>query len=306
MISAIIVTYNGSRWIIKCLRSLLNSTINLKVIVVDNYSVDNTVSLIENNFPEVKIIKLTANLGFGKANNIGIAHAINTGTEYFFLINQDVYVFADTVKNLYENFVQAKSTIGVLSPIHLNGTGNALDNGFTNHIYKDAGYDILKMVFLNKVPILINVPFVNAAAWFLSKATFYEVGGFDPIFKHYGEDNNYLNRAAAKNIYAAVCLKASICHDREIRTPSMHRRSFALKFRLYLIQIMNPDNPFTTTMIKTLFSLLKNALKKCIRFKFGEAILYIKILFSLLTIPGKMYRHRMLYNSDKKYLFIDL
>jgi len=49
-ILSIIVTYNGSRWIEKCLKSLINSSIHLEIMVIDNLSKDDTVAIIEKNF----------------------------------------------------------------------------------------------------------------------------------------------------------------------------------------------------------------------------------------------------------------
>jgi GT2 family glycosyltransferase len=49
-------------------------------------------------------------------------------------------------------------------------------------------------IFENKVKELYYFPFVNAAAWFIPKHTLNKVGGFDPIFFHYGKEENYCQR----------------------------------------------------------------------------------------------------------------
>jgi glycosyltransferase involved in cell wall biosynthesis len=56
-IFTVIVTYNGEKWIGDCLRSIEQSSIDSKVIIVDNNSTDNTIAAIEKNFRDVPILK---------------------------------------------------------------------------------------------------------------------------------------------------------------------------------------------------------------------------------------------------------
>ena len=57
------------------------------------------------------------------------------------------------------------------------------------------------------------MPFINAAAWLIHKKVFETVGGFDPIFHHYGEDNNYCQRVNFHNYKIGVVPEAHIFHD---------------------------------------------------------------------------------------------
>ena len=127
----IIVTYNGMTWIEKCLESIPFQS--CKVIVVDNASNDNTVQFVKNNFKDVKIIESDKNLGFGKANNLGISHAYNQGATHFFLLNQDAYIIGDCLEHLVD-FQKKNPEYGILSPIHLNDSQTLLDHGFANYV----------------------------------------------------------------------------------------------------------------------------------------------------------------------------
>lgn len=71
-LSIIIVTYNSSKFIASCLNSINDETLKqgFEVIVVDNASTDDTVSIVKQ-YPEVILIENKANLGYSKANNIG-------------------------------------------------------------------------------------------------------------------------------------------------------------------------------------------------------------------------------------------
>ena len=91
-IATIIVTYNGSRWIKKCLEHLFLSSVSSDIILLDNKSTDDTLEIIRPFLPKIEFIQLSSNLGFGGANNIGIQKALDLGYSHIFLLNQDTYV----------------------------------------------------------------------------------------------------------------------------------------------------------------------------------------------------------------------
>ena len=87
------------------------------------------------NFEEAK--KLAAeqnkNIGFGKANNIGISLAMKKGADYVFLLNQDAWVEDKTLEKLI-NIHRKQPKFGIVSPMHLNGKGDELDYNFSKFI----------------------------------------------------------------------------------------------------------------------------------------------------------------------------
>ena len=128
-IYVIIVTYNAMKWAERCFSSLRKSSIPVHTIVVDNGSNDGTQEFIKTQFPEVEFIQSAENLGFGKANNLGIEKAYKNGADFFYLMNQDAWIFENSIQNLlevYENYPK-KEEIGILSPMHLDGTEKKLD-----------------------------------------------------------------------------------------------------------------------------------------------------------------------------------
>src|SRR5437870_13044290 len=96
---AIIVTYNGAKWIKKCLSSLLASETKVEVIVIDNGSADETLNIVKE-FGSIECVNSVENLGFGKANNIGIAIALERKCDYIFLLNQDAWIEQNTITEL--------------------------------------------------------------------------------------------------------------------------------------------------------------------------------------------------------------
>lgn len=229
----IIATYNAMPWIVKCLESAKPHS----VIIVDNNSTDETVEFIKSNYPEIILLKQDRNLGFGKANNIGISYALKLGAEYVFLLNQDAYLQRNCIEGLID--VHKKDNdFGVISPFHLNGAGTNLDERFSHYINYNSNPLILGDYILNnKLRKVYEVPFVNAAGWLVTKKCLEIVGGFDPIFFHYGEDSNYCQRAMYFGFKIGVVPRFFIHHDRQDRLQLVDN----LKERERLLKIQFAD-----------------------------------------------------------------
>lgn len=237
---AIIVLFNGKEWIDRCVGNLFKSTISLDVIVIDNGSFDGSVSYIKSNYPKVDLILSQENLGFGKANNIGIKRALEKDADFVFLLNQDAWVESNTIELLLKNH---DSNFGVTSPMHLNGSGSALDFNFSKYLSIDGCLGFLSDLFLKKLKSeLYEVNFVNAAAWLISRKCLDTVGGFNPAFFLYGEDDNYIHRLKYHGFKIGVLPKALIYHDREQRSDSSFFKQGILEKRSRLVNYSNPNN----------------------------------------------------------------
>jgi len=219
-IFVVIVTYNGAHWIDKNIPSLLDSAYPVNIIVVDNKSTDNTLKLLKK-YPEIDVIKSETNLGFGKANNIGMQRALSLGADHLFLLNQDAWIFKDTISVLVAK-MQKYPKVGLLSPLHFSANAIDLDQSF-------ATYYGRKTEELDSSTVV--VPFVNAAAWMLSKECVEKVGFFEPLFGHYGEDRNYCDRIAYHKFLIAVDGNARIVHDRVI-TRNFSKDVIQSKFKI--------------------------------------------------------------------------
>lgn len=206
-IAVVIVTFNGENWIKKNLSSLLNSNYPIDIIIVDNASTDETINIIKE-FSAIELIQNKSNLGFGKANNIGIDIAIKKGADAIFLLNQDTWIFENTISNLAEVLFE-NSNFGIVSPMHYSADETTLDENFNTYFNRFNKQEDSKS--------LRSVPFINAAAWLVSKECFSKTGYFDPIFSHYGEDRNYCERVKFHGFKIGVVKNAAICHDRIVK-----------------------------------------------------------------------------------------
>jgi len=112
-ITVVIVTFNGENWIEKNINSILTSDYPISILVIDNKSTDNTLAILSQ-FPAVEIIKSQHNLGFGKANNIGIQYAFKNKSDAVFLLNQDTRIFKNTISSLVAVLKQ-NTNLGIIS-----------------------------------------------------------------------------------------------------------------------------------------------------------------------------------------------
>lgn len=257
---AIVITYNGAEWIEKCFGSLLQTTIPLNVIAIDNGSTDGTPDIIRSKFPDVHIIETGQNLGFGKANNIGIRKAYDEGADYVFLLNQDAWVEPDTIGKLIAA-QQLEPQFGIVSPVHLNGTGDALDKYFSHYIIPQQCPNLYSDHWIGKAADKIyEVGFVNAAAWLLSRKAIETVGGFSPMFFLYGEDDNYLHRLKYLGYKVGVYPHANIFHDRFNREPNEYfTNKYELETRNHILRHSNPSD--SDNIFSCIFVLRKRIIK---------------------------------------------
>lgn len=210
----IIVTYNAMRWIDRCLTCISESSRKAETIIVDNCSKDNTILHVKEKYPWVTVIENKENRGFGQANNQGVEYAYKKGATHFFLLNQDAYLNKGAIERLVE--VQKRNNLDVVSPIHLNGGGDKMDGGFFSYaILQEKNNTLVTDLLQNTKKDFYRVAFVNAAGWMISRKTIEEIGGFDPLFFHYGEDRNYSQRLKFHHKSLGIVVSAFMYHDRE-------------------------------------------------------------------------------------------
>ncbi|MCK0180158.1 glycosyltransferase family 2 protein [Flavobacteriaceae bacterium S0862] len=289
-VKIIIVTYNGMQWLARC----LSSCIGYDVIVVDNASTDETITFIKENFPNIKLIRQNSNLGFGQANNIGLSIALKECVDYVFLLNQDAYLQPGTINDLIETH-KKNNIFGILSPIHLNGDASNLDKNFSNYIKENN--DIIFDALLNKFSKEIySLPFVNAAAWLLPRKTIETIGGFDPIFFHYTEDDNYCQRLLFHDMKIGVVPNTYIYHDRDNKKtndrPINEKERLVLKERYFKHRWANINVEIDKDLKRNKKDLLKLIVKLYLKLKFNKALYYQKELALINRIVPEIYKSR--------------
>ena len=284
----VVVTYNAMKWADLCFLSLRNSSVHSDVYVVDNGSTDGTQDYIKKNFPEVIFFHYVVNLGFGRANNIGLEYALKNNYNYVYLLNQDAWVSTDTFDVLIK-IQKANPRFGIISPLQRNKSHRFDDNFYKSTLSNECIFDRL---FSDRAKDLYEVKFVMAAHWLISRECLIKVGGFSPSFPHYGEDDNYIDRCVYHGFKVGVTFNTMAVHDRD-------NRSFSLSKFLYMQYISNIrafSNPNKES--PSLFSLFYNTFKIALKAKSFKPFYY---WFMIIRCKKEIDRNRELSKKDKAF-----
>ena len=281
----IIVSYNFEPWIRHCLTSALASSLRTTVLVVDNGSTDATREIIRKEYDDVLLIETGENLGFGRANNIGIRYAMEHGFDYLFLLNQDAWLESGALEKMVAAAERA-GEYGILSPVHLNGRGDATDHGFREYTGLRNREEAERLA-MEVTPY----PFINAAMWLLPIGVVSEVGLFAPLFAHYGEDRNYVLRLRQRGYKVGVVRDATGYHDREARSVSRDQFLYA-EFVYFLTEAANPCYGWAEAVAYSLLAAFKKACKALFRGSLSDSGAYLRIALRLMAKSVAVYRTR--------------
>ena len=295
-ILAIIVSYNFERWIDRCLGSLKESLHPPDVIVLDNCSKDNTVERVKKEWPDVRLIANDENLGFGKANNMGISIALKEGYDAVFLLNQDAWIDQYTLGTLAE-CSEKFGEFGILSPVHCDGGGINLDYGFA------ACTHVADKRQLPYTSSPVECKFINAAFWFIPIRVIKNIGGFSPLFYHYGEDKDYVNRIAYHGYKLGYVPTVFGCHDRAFRKTT--ESDFFRGERVYLLsEYLDINHGFCHCFAYSVLAELKKACVALLKLNFKYFWRFMGIANGMLIHTPRICRFRGIY-KEKRPHFVD-
>lgn len=215
ILSIIVVTYKSAGFIERCLNPLIPYINNgIEVIVWDNNSPDNTVDLIERNFPSVKIIASKFNFGFGRGNNEALKYCSGN---YILLLNPDAFI--SDINQIWELYsrLEKNPSVAAVGPrlINTDGSHQVGDAGWRHNLvnsvshflflHKIFGTDSLFVTRDYSVPGAdIDVDWVCGACMLIRKDAISLIGGLDNGIFLYGEDvawGESLRRAGRRVIY---------------------------------------------------------------------------------------------------------
>ena len=158
--------------------------------------------------------------------------ALEENYDYVFLVNQDAWIEPNTVGTLV-GLAEKYPDYGVLSPVHLDGKGEHLDGSFAKYV---GGASAVS----SKKSDIVEAAFVNAAFWFIPASALKKVGGFSPLFFHYGEDVDYIHRMRFYGYRVGYTPLTSGCHDRQNR-PITRETQMKLD-RVYYLSVVSDLN----------------------------------------------------------------
>ena len=187
-LSIIIVTFNSSEVIKRCLSNLNKNKYN--IVVVDNNSTDNTIQIIAHNFPKVKIIKNNNNVGYGRANNIALRQA---KTDFALILNPDAIILEKDIE-ISLAVLKNHQNIALASP-HIVGQIELMNQPITT---KNTDYS--------------PKDFIAGGILFMNLIIMKKVGFFNEDFFMFAEDNELSDRAKQNGYQNAIIENAIAFH----------------------------------------------------------------------------------------------
>ncbi|HUP03472.1 MAG TPA: glycosyltransferase family 2 protein [Bryobacteraceae bacterium] len=216
----VILNWNSWRETLACLRSLEELDRPACPLVVDNGSTNDSVARIREAFPDVEVIELEENLGFGGGCNAGIREALGRGAEFVWLLNNDTVVERRTLSALLEN-IRADAGIGAAgSAVWL------MDRPGRVQVW--GGWRVHMMLGVVS-PIRAGAPvgrsgYITGASCLLRAEALRSTGLFDEGFFLYWEDADLGFRLRRNGWKLAVAGESRVWHK---ECASLGRRSVA-------------------------------------------------------------------------------
>ena len=239
LVSVVIVNYNTRDLLRDCLLSVRRQTkgVDIEIVVVDNASVDGSCEMLAQEFPEVCLVASPENLGFGRANNLGVEE---TSGEYVFFLNSDTLLVNDAVTVLCD-FMRNNPRMGicggVLYDLDMRPNLSVVDPPSEWDEYRrmlprclrgkegvDDGYHGLTEPE--------EVECVTGADLMMRRDVFYQAGGFDPDFFLYAEEVELTHRVKRLGYSVFIVPRARIIHleGKSAKSPVDNQRVYEEKW----------------------------------------------------------------------------
>ena len=213
-ITLIIVSYKSEKLIIQNLQILKK----FPTIIINNSRSDKFNTLIDD-FKNIKLITPDLNLGYGRANNLGVNQS---KTPYFLIVNPDILLNEKLINTLYSTFLNYNDDIGVVGPALYDSNMKRRTNGSISHVKKIRGSKLSSSI--NNIPEdNMCCDFLVGCCLFMKRDFFIELGGFDKDFFMYFEDNDLCDRIIKNGKTVVEVPSAKVIH---LENSSSKKNSF--------------------------------------------------------------------------------
>lgn len=209
LVCCILLNWNGWKDTLACLASLHDCCDSaLSILVVDNGSTDDSVSIIRAEWPRVEILETKQNLGFAGGNNRGIQLALERNFKYIWLLNNDTVVTPETLSALI-SLAESDPGLGeVGSVLFYMDEPNRIQAWGGGKVNLWAGRSRHWLKAVNRA----DLDYLTAASVLLPARVFREVGLLDPRYFMYWEDTDLSFRIRAAGWRIGVAPDAVVYH----------------------------------------------------------------------------------------------
>lgn len=266
LVSVIIVNYNTTALTRACIQSVLkHTTVAIEIIVIDNCSADRSIENFSSEFPSIKLILNEQNIGFGRANNLGIEIAKG---DYCLLLNSDTILISDAIASFLA-FMEKPENEKVAccggELIGLDGSKQVSYGNFPSiaEVFATLGPGIFYKSYYRKhlssgVRVYQENPhdvdYVSGADFFIRKSALMQTGLFDKDFFLYFEETELSFRLKKSGYLSVILPTVKIVH---LEGGSHDPKNFLRKKELYnyhrMLFFQKCYRPYKLTIAKALY-----------------------------------------------------
>lgn len=304
-LSIIIVNYNVKEFLQNLIHSIEKASANIskEIIIVDNASDDGSVEFLKDKFPQVKLIANKKNLGFGKANNIGLTEAKG---DFLLLLNPDTIVAEDTLDEMLR-FFSVNSKAGLAGCKILNPDGSlqlACRRGFPGPWTSFTKVTGLSTLFpKNKIFAKYNLTYLDenqtyevdaiSGSFMMMRREVYEkVGGFDEQFFMYGEDLDLCYRIQKAGFKVFYVHSTQIIH---YKGESTKRSSLDETKVFYNAMHLFVKKHFSSSFLVEFILRSAIVVRSVFAFLGNRRLIFISVLFDFILFDFSLYLAEKIY-----------
>jgi len=289
-VAIVILNWNGKQFLEQFLPSVLSSSYeNMEVIVADNASTDDSLSFLEKNYPQVRILRNKKNDGFAGGYNWAMQEI---DAEIAVLLNSDVEVTSSWIEPVVDMFNQKPSLAAVQPKIldynkkdHFEYAG-ACGGWIDNYGYPFSRGRIFDTVEedLHQYDDPMKIFWASGAAMFIRTSIFKEMGGFDPFFFAHQEEIDLCWRMQLAGYEIMSCPQSVVYHIGGGTLAKENPKKVFLNFRNNLIMLYkNLSFLESMKLIPIRFFLdFVSAIKSCLSGHFSYYVAIGKAHFAFL------------------------
>ena len=216
-IAVVILNWNGQQWLEKFLPTVIEKSSMANIYIADNASTDDSVSLIENNFPSVKIIQNQLNEGYAKGYNDALK---DLKEKYFVLLNSDIEVTDNWIEPII-NLMEENPNISACQPkiLDYNNKDSFEYAGASGGYIDNLGYPFTRGRIFDEIEPDNNqyddvkeIFWASGACFFVRADHFNEVNGFDNDFFAHQEEIDLCWRLKIKGYQLMVHPRSVVYH----------------------------------------------------------------------------------------------
>lgn len=291
-IAVIILNWNGEKLLEQFIPAVIkySQNLNTKIFVIDNFSTDDSIEFLKNNYPQIIILKLDKNYGFAGGYNKGLAQI---DANYFILINSDIEVTENWINPIIELMNNDHKIAACMPKVKSYRNKEYFEHaGAAGGLIDYYGYPLCRGRLFNIVEKdvkqyeeISEIFWATGACMFIRADLYKKFGGFDQLFFAHMEEIDLCWRFKNAGYKIMYHPQSAVYHVGGATLNYMDPRKTYLNFRNSLFMLyknLSPEKFYRIFFIRLILDAIAAA-KFLIGFEFGNFLAVAKAHFSFYT-----------------------